>query len=82
MTVVQFGENMISGADGVVQHRLCLLNALRLPSRRKNKENSKIWLFCVLQEYSENVINVSISLRQLDHAWRYYNPQEINCYKC
>lgn len=63
MPVVQFGENMISGVDGVVQHKLCLVNALRLPSRRKNKENSKIQPFYVFQEYSENCINVSSYFR-------------------
>lgn len=74
MPVVQFGENMISGVHGVVQHKLCLGNALRLPSRRKNKENSKIQPFYVLQEYSENCIHVSVSFKQLDHAWRHYHP--------
>lgn len=74
MPVVQFGENMISGVDGVVQHKLCLVDALRLPSRTKNKENSKIQLFYVLQECSEDCINGSISFRQKDRAWRHYHP--------
>lgn len=64
--VVQFGEDVISCVDGVVQHKLCLVHALRLPSRGKNEENSKIQLFYVLQEYSEDYINVSISFRPGD----------------
>lgn len=66
MPVVLFGENVISCVDGIVQHKLCLVHALRLPSRRKNKENSKIQLFYVLQEYSEDYINVSVSFRAGD----------------